>query len=178
MTDIDLASPSDRDDTLESFSQKLEEQYQLFVNNPELSPIMKKIYMIIDGKNLSYVLNDVKMSEKFFKVGMLANSVICCRVSPKQKSLVVRLAKNSGQWVTLSIGDGANDVPMIMEAHIGIGVTGKEGTQVRAFSYYRLFDHQTTQSPNLDIYNGYYLFMEDGDTEGYLSSFVIISIRI
>lgn len=29
--------------------------------------------------------------------------------------------------VTLAIGDGANDVSMIMEAHIGIGLYGNEG---------------------------------------------------
>ena len=91
---------------------------------------MKKLYMIIDGKNLSYVIGNEILSEKFFKIGLLANSVICCRVSPKQKSKVVKLAKEKSKWITLSIGDGANDVPMIMEAHIGIGISGKEGTQV------------------------------------------------
>lgn len=30
----------------------------------------------------------------------------------------------------MAIGDGANDVSMIMEAHLGIGIFGKEGTQV------------------------------------------------
>jgi len=39
---------------------------------------------------------------------------VCCRVSPKQKAEVVGLAKNNGSWITLSIGDGANDVPMIL----------------------------------------------------------------
>ena len=29
--------------------------------------------------------------------------------------------------VTLAIGDGANDVPMIQEAHVGVGILGKEG---------------------------------------------------
>lgn len=29
--------------------------------------------------------------------------------------------------VTLAIGDGANDVNMIQEAHIGIGIYGNEG---------------------------------------------------
>ena len=31
--------------------------------------------------------------------------------------------------MTLAIGDGANDVGMIMEAHLGIGISGKEGMQ-------------------------------------------------
>lgn len=29
--------------------------------------------------------------------------------------------------ITLSIGDGANDVSMILEAHIGVGLYGNEG---------------------------------------------------
>ena len=41
----------------------------------------------------------------------------------------MNLAKSFGPWTTLSVGDGANDVPMIMEAHIGVGIYGKEGTQ-------------------------------------------------
>jgi P-type E1-E2 ATPase len=68
--------------------------------------------------------------------GLVANSVICCRVSPKQKAEVfyyhncqiVSLAKENGSWITLSIGDGANDVSMIMTAHTGVGIRGKEGT--------------------------------------------------
>ena len=57
-------------------------------------------------------------------------------MSPKQKADVVALAKRNGSWITVSIGDGANDVPMIMEAHIGVGVRGKEGTQaVRSADY-------------------------------------------
>ena len=43
---------------------------------------------------------------------------MCCRVSPKQKALVTALVKSTGV-VTLGIGDGANDVGMIQEAHIG-----------------------------------------------------------
>jgi P-type E1-E2 ATPase len=54
--------------------------------------------------------------------------VVCCRVSPKQKADVVSLSKRNGKFITLAIGDGANDVSMIMEAHIGVGIRGKEGT--------------------------------------------------
>lgn len=49
---------------------------------------------------------------------------------------MVTLVKKQKKYITLSIGDGANDVPMIMEAHIGIGIRGKEGTQaVRSADY-------------------------------------------
>ena len=92
--------------------------------------------IVIDGHTLTMVLESNTVAQRFFLFGCTANSVICCRVSPKQKSDVVALAKKNGTWVTLSVGDGANDVPMIMEAHIGVGIRGKEGTQaVRSADY-------------------------------------------
>ena len=54
--------------------------------------------------------------------------VLGCRVSPKQKADIVALMRNRyPNKVTLSIGDGANDVSMIMKAHVGVGIAGKEG---------------------------------------------------
>ena len=43
--------------------------------------------------------------------------VLCCRVSPMQKADVTRLVKQK-LGTTLAIGDGANDVNMILEAHV------------------------------------------------------------
>jgi len=128
MDSINLASESDSGDSLDEFKKR----FKTIVANYEKSNNKnnKKLYMIIDGSNLAYVLGDADLSKEFFRLGINANSVICCRVSPKQKSLVVKLAKDNGDWITLSIGDGANDVPMIMEAHIGVGIIGKEGSQV------------------------------------------------
>lgn len=128
MDSINLASDSDSGDTLEHFKNKFEEVCSNFDKSNYTNG--RKLYIIIDGNNLAYVLGDKIFSKQFFRLGINANSVICCRVSPKQKSLVVKLAKDNGKWITLSIGDGANDVPMIMEAHIGVGIIGKEGSQV------------------------------------------------
>ena len=66
-----------------------------------------------------------------------ADGVICCRVSPAQKAEVVRLVQeNMPGKLTLSIGDGANDVAMIQQAHIGVGISGLEGLQaVNAADY-------------------------------------------
>lgn len=83
---------------------------------------------MIDGQTLVWAMEDEKTAQSFFEFGLRANSVICCRVSPKQKADVVGLAKNQKKYITLAIGDGANDVSMIMEAHIGVGIRGKEGT--------------------------------------------------
>ena len=92
--------------------------------------------IVIDGPTLTWVLQEKELKDRLFRLGLLANSVVCCRVSPKQKADVVSIAKAHKKWITLSIGDGANDVPMIMEAHIGVGIRGKEGTQaVRSADY-------------------------------------------
>jgi len=90
----------------------------------------KKMTLVINGSTLVWALETTQeVRNKFFRLALLGNSVVCCRVSPKQKADVVHLAKSMGPWTTLSIGDGANDVPMIMEAHVGVGIYGKEGTQ-------------------------------------------------
>jgi P-type E1-E2 ATPase len=59
------------------------------------------------------------VSARFLALAMKCKVVICCRVSPLQKALVVRLVKKGINATTLSIGDGANDVPMIQEAQVG-----------------------------------------------------------
>lgn len=89
----------------------------------------KPMVLVIDGKTLSHAL-DPSISTTFLHLAMLCKAVICCRVSPLQKALVVKLVKkNVAQTVTLAIGDGANDVTMIQAAHVGIGISGLEGLQ-------------------------------------------------
>jgi len=85
---------------------------------------MKKDYaIVVDGVTLTLIINDKFLSRRFFDIGIKAKSVICCRVSPLQKAEVVAIVKkNKKDAVTLSIGDGANDVSMIKEAHIGVGI--------------------------------------------------------
>ncbi|KAK7347402.1 hypothetical protein VNO80_21932 [Phaseolus coccineus] len=84
--------------------------------------------LIIDGKSLTYALED-DVSDLFLELAIGCASVICCRSSPKQKALVTRLVKMRTGSTTLAIGDGANDVGMLQEADIGIGISGVEGMQ-------------------------------------------------
>uniref|UniRef100_H3BD35 Phospholipid-transporting ATPase n=1 Tax=Latimeria chalumnae TaxID=7897 RepID=H3BD35_LATCH len=74
----------------------------------------------------------------FVDLACSCQTVICCRVTPKQKASVVQLIKNYENAITLAIGDGANDVNMIKTAHIGIGISGQEGTQAVQSSDYAL----------------------------------------
>jgi magnesium-transporting ATPase (P-type) len=87
--------------------------------------------LVIEGSALVHFLDDQLLKELLFAVASSCESVIACRVSPKQKALLVKLVKQFVQPepVTLAIGDGANDVGMIQEAQIGIGISGLEGQQ-------------------------------------------------
>ncbi|XP_045399609.1 phospholipid-transporting ATPase IK [Lemur catta] len=72
---------------------------------------------------------EMQRERAFMELASRCQAVICCRVTPKQKALVVALVKKYQQVVTLAIGDGANDVNMIKTADIGVGLAGQEGTQ-------------------------------------------------
>ncbi|XP_043706963.1 probable phospholipid-transporting ATPase 8 isoform X2 [Telopea speciosissima] len=84
--------------------------------------------LIIDGKSLIFALAE-NLESLFLELAIDCSSVICCRSSPKQKALVTRLVKKATGKTTLAIGDGANDVGMLQEADIGVGISGVEGMQ-------------------------------------------------
>ena len=76
-----------------------------------------KLIFIIQPKGI--ILNDEILKALFLSITKGCEAVVCCRVTPKQKADVVRLVKRGLGKITLAIGDGANDVNMIQEAHIG-----------------------------------------------------------
>ncbi|PIO40184.1 hypothetical protein AB205_0072510, partial [Aquarana catesbeiana] len=86
-------------------------------------------------KQKAYALKEQRQ-KNFVDLACECNSVICCRVTPKQKAMVVDLVKKYKKAITLAIGDGANDVNMIKTAHIGVGISGQEGMQAVMSSDY------------------------------------------
>ncbi|XP_078262268.1 putative phospholipid-transporting ATPase IM [Rhinoraja longicauda] len=84
--------------------------------------------LVINGVTLAHALEE-DMALEFLQTACLCKTVICCRVTPLQKAQVVELVKKYKKAITLAIGDGANDVSMIKAAHIGVGISGEEGTQ-------------------------------------------------
>lgn len=95
--------------------------------------------IVIDGQTLAQINEVEPLKLLFYDLAILADSVICCRASPSQKaSLVKNIRKRVKKSITLAIGDGANDIAMIQEAHVGIGITGKEGLQAARTSDYSI----------------------------------------
>ncbi|KAJ3733837.1 calcium transporting ATPase [Lentinula guzmanii] len=89
---------------------------------------LEDLALVIDGKSLTFAL-EKPTSKVFLELAIMCKAVICCRVSPLQKALVVKLVKKNQKAILLAIGDGANDVSMIQAAHVGVGISGVEGLQ-------------------------------------------------
>ncbi|KAM4625451.1 phospholipid-transporting ATPase IA-like [Polymixia lowei] len=97
----------------------------------------RDLALVIDGQTLKHALN-LETQQYFLDLALSCKAVICCRVSPLQKSEVVDLVKRQVKAITLAIGDGANDVGMIQTAHVGVGISGHEGLQATNSSDYSI----------------------------------------
>lgn len=107
----------------------------LHLDVDEVQQDIKNPALVVSGRSLAHILKDKIFTQMFQRLCMLSKAVIACRLNPRQKADIVTLMKKSREPapMTLAIGDGANDVSMIQEAHIGVGVAGNEGMQaVRA----------------------------------------------
>lgn len=93
--------------------------------------------LVINGHSLYHALRE-DQEATLVELGCSCKAIICCRVTPLQKAMVVDLIKKSQNSITLSIGDGANDVSMIKTAHIGVGISGQEGMQAVLASDYAI----------------------------------------
>ncbi|KIJ26520.1 hypothetical protein M422DRAFT_272396 [Sphaerobolus stellatus SS14] len=98
------------------------------IKNQRKSGDVEDLALIIDGKSLTFAL-EKELSKQFLELALMCKAVVCCRVSPLQRALVVKLAKKNQKSILLSTCDGANDLPMIQAAHVGVGISGVEGLQ-------------------------------------------------
>ncbi|KAH9256488.1 hypothetical protein BASA81_005403 [Batrachochytrium salamandrivorans] len=131
----------------------------------------QSLCLICTGSSLENILakqNGTSESQsKFLTICEFCDVVLCCRVSPIQKALLVesvnlqyddksnsnrasrlwsRLRRKKRSQVTLAIGDGLNDVPMIQAAQVGVGISGKEGLQAANNADFSLAQFRFLQS--------------------------------
>ena len=112
-----------------------------------------KMGVIIGGDSLTVIQRDSALSELFATLTDAADVVLACRVSPKQKAEIVQMArKQHPKDITLAIGDGANDVNMIIAAHLGVGIQGLEGKQATRSSDFAIGQFRFMQT--LLFYHG------------------------
>ena len=130
------------------------------LNAPEI-PGRKK-GMLITGTLVEHLVKAPDTRDTFITYAKKCSGVVCCRTTATQKAVVVKAMKEAcvGE-ITLSIGDGGNDVPMINEAHVGVGIYGKEGMQAAQASDYAIGEFQCLW--NLLMVHGRLAYMRIGE---------------
>lgn len=116
------------EETKEATRRNMEEKLAALHEHSLSEHDMNTLALVIDGHSLSFAL-EADLEDYFLAIGKMCKAVICCRVSPLQKALVVKMVKRKTNSLLLAIGDGANDVSMIQAAHVGVGISGMEGMQ-------------------------------------------------
>ena len=83
--------------------------------------------LVIDGESLQCCIDNYK--DQFIEMAVRLPVVVACRCSPTQKAEITKLIKDFTGRRVCAIGDGGNDVSMIQQADVGVGIVGKEGKQ-------------------------------------------------
>ncbi|KAH8895828.1 phospholipid-translocating P-type ATPase [Thozetella sp. PMI_491] len=124
------------------------------------APVAPHTVVVVDGHTLAAIEEPeaVTLRQLFYTLIPSIDSVICCRASPAQKALLVRAIRKSSSHasqpprssragclpppatnpLTLAIGDGANDLAMLSAAHVGVGISGREGLQAARVADYSI----------------------------------------
>ena len=118
----------------------------------QFNNINKKYCLLINGDTLLNIFESNETIKLFNILFNKSDSIICCRVDPQQKAKLVSIIKSLSKKVCLAIGDGANDVGMITEANIGIGIHGLEGSEASRASDYSINNFYHLQK--LLLYHG------------------------
>ena len=126
----DFSHIEKEEDKIKELKEKFNEYNNFSPDNPHL--------FILDGDTLDLALKNIE--KDFFETAMKAPSVVCCRCSPTQKRIIVKTIKKYTDKRTAAVGDGGNDVAMIQEADVGIGIVGKEGLQASLAADYSILE--------------------------------------
>ena len=111
------------------FMRDITEGFEVNKKLEEFSRKATNCILMIDGTTLDCILQSQKLEDRFFTEATKSPSVCVCRCSPTQKAIITKKIATFTGKRTAAIGDGGNDVGMILEANVGIGIVGKEGKQ-------------------------------------------------
>jgi phospholipid-translocating ATPase len=78
------------------------------------SGLMSNVALVMSGSIINHCNDCHRLRNSLLKLCRYSKTVICYRVEPWQKSRLVEMIRNKeSNVVTLAIGDGSNDVPML-----------------------------------------------------------------
>ena len=140
---FDKVNSENKFDLINNIKESLKDFIKQYLNYENEKENNNKYGLIVSMNELNIILGNEEIENIFYSLAIKCNTVLCCRVSPKQKAEMVNLVKKRQPEVTtLAIGDGANDVNMITTASIGIGIMGVEGLQAARASDYCISEFQ------------------------------------
>ncbi|KAI0225427.1 putative aminophospholipid-translocase [Massospora cicadina] len=131
-------------------------QMQLIRSGPaaraelDLVAMKKDCCLVIDGDSLQVCLTQLR--ETFVHLAVTLPTVVCCRCTPTQKADITRLIKDYTGRRVCAVGDGGNDVAMILAADVGVGIVGKEGKQASLAADFSI--HQFSYLARLLVWHG------------------------
>ena len=114
---------------------KLDIPLSQFLERPFMPDLVN--YVLIMDRDSFHLATETEETRKLLTILLFgANSVIFHGLLPLDKAKVVNLVKNNFAFrpVTLAVGDGNADIPMIQAADVGIGIMSKEGSQAKSHS--------------------------------------------
>lgn len=83
--------------------------------------------LVLDGLSLSVIIEH--FLDSFIETAKTLHCLVGCRYTPTQKALMALKLREQENETVMCIGDGGNDVSMITQANVGVGIEGKEGSQ-------------------------------------------------
>ncbi|KAL8440448.1 hypothetical protein Efla_005590 [Eimeria flavescens] len=121
--------------------------YEMFREARILKRADEHICLVVTGSNLAAFLNHPDLQTCFLNMACCCDVVVAARVTPTQKADMVRLVKKrlTPQPITLAIGDGGNDVPMLQEASVGVAIRTVRGTSVAGFADFAISEFRFLQ---------------------------------
>lgn len=79
------------------------EEVKRYAADPRNVDTTPDISLVIDGRTLTMALSS-DLQERFMELARRCRSVLCCRVTPLQKSSVVKAVRDKLKVMTLAVG--------------------------------------------------------------------------
>lgn len=107
--------------------------------------------LLVGKQELMDILEDKTLSRVFINLVKTCKGVVTYRAHPKLKAQLTHFLMKNGLF-TCSVGDGANDIDMIKQANVGIGI--KDGENSHAAGSSDLAIKRVGELPKLIFYHG------------------------
>ena len=114
---------------IENVLKSFDEEFKKMQKNASLFNFANKYDIVIDSLSFKEISKTPKDIKSFFDKAILANSITFCDFNSNDKKLLVRNfrnyikgIKNINSYTIMGIGDGFNDIEMLKEVDIGVGI--------------------------------------------------------